>query len=300
MDENQIASSINGVQSQEAYTPAYDDMAIARALSGGSQSGASALLLDRSDRFQAQKEQFLSEQKKIIQQQSDPMFRAQQFYSQSGNLAAAIQIGKSRGPALFQMGQELDFGKMGAFAIAPKGTVTEQTQNGAVVVPTRYSAQRRGVMVVPFSGGDESAEAFRTSLGDTQRIMGLLDRLDELYSESGYIGSMSPTVRAAEAKAIESQLVTGVLKTLNGTKSLASVSEGEMNMIMGSIPQSASTWFTNLRGNESVKIGKLRNDLTNVILRAADANGIALIPMKRQAPATREGGKTPAPSGVSL
>jgi len=233
--------------------------------------------------------------------QADPRYAAQMFYTQTGDLNAAITISKSTGSALFDMGQEIDLGSFGAFAMAPKGNIDlDDGKGGRMRVPTRWYAEKKGIGVIPFTSGDENADAFRTSLNDTQRIMGLLDRLEVLYNDSGYIGSLSPTVRAAEAKAIESQLATGILKVLNGTKSLASVSEGEMNMVMGSIPQAASTFFTNLRGNESVKLNKLRNDLTNVIFRAADQNGIALIPMKRQAPATREGGNPPTPSGVTF
>lgn len=259
-------------------------------------SMAVASLFDRSNTSKIQQYQYQQQQKK----NNDPTSRAQQFYSQSGNLAAAIQIGKSKGSALFQLGQEVNFGSFGSYAIAPRGNVMEQGPNGSMSVPARYSAAKRGVTVVPFTGGDENADAFRTGLGDTQRLMGLLDRLDVLYGESGYIGKASPTVRSAEAEAIESQLVSGVLKTLSGTKSLAGVSENEMKLIMGSIPQSASTWFTNGRGNERVKLNKLRNDLTNVLFRAADANGIELVPIRRQPTPTRQGGASATPSGVSL
>ena len=302
---NGSASGINSVGRAATMTPiANNDMDIAAAISGGDRTMGMAKLLSRDPQdqqhFYQQKVQFLKDQKKIQEQQNDPMFRAQQFYSQSGNLGAAIQIGKSKGSALFQLGQEVNLGSFGSFAIGPKGSVMEEGPQGAMSIPARYSAARRGVMGVPFTGGDENADAFRTSLADTQRIMGLLDRLDTLYGESGYIGRASPTIRSAEAEAIESQLVTGVLKTLNGTKSLAGVSEGEMNMIMGSIPRSASTWLTNGRGNERVKLGKLRNDLTNVLLRAADSNGIELVPIRRQPTPTRQGGGSAIPSGVSL
>jgi hypothetical protein len=233
--------------------------------------------------------------------QADPRYMAQQFYHKAGDLNSAIAIAKSKGSALFELGQEVDLGNTGLFAIAPKGSIPTQDEKGNPIrVPTRYYAQKMGINVVPFTSGDENADAFRSTLNDSQRLMGLLDRLEVLYEQSGYIGKLSPTIRSAEAEAIEGQLLTGVLKTLNGTKSLSGVSEGEMKSVMSSIPQAASTWVTNGRGNETVKINKLRNDLTNVIFRAADSNGIALIPMKRQAPATREGGKTPPPSGVSL
>lgn len=297
---NGSAGAINGVRPPNANIPSYNDIDIATAISGGDKAMGMARLLSRNDNFSKQKDQFIAAQRQQAIQQADPMFQAQQFYSQSGNLAAAIQIGKSKGSALFQLGQEVNLGSFGSFAIGPKGSVMEEGPQGSMAVPARYSAARRGVMVVPFTGGDENADAFRASLADTQRIMGLLDRLDTLYGESGYIGRASPTVRSAEAEAIESQLVTGVLKTLNGTKSMAGVSEGEMNMIMGSIPRSASTWLTNGRGNERVKLGKLRNDLTNLLLRAADSNGIELVPIRRQPTPTREGGGSAIPSGVSL
>jgi len=304
MDPEEIAALISASpQTQAPSIPAssgnmLEDFEIAKSMYKGDEASAMGAILQRGDGFQRQKLKYQEEQKKL---RTDPRYGAQQFYTQMGDMNGAITISKSGGSALFDMGQEVDFGNFGAFAMAPKGNIeVDDGQGGRMRIPTRWAAEQRGIGIIPFTSGDENADAFRVSLNDTQRIMGLLDRLDTLYSDSGYIGSLSPTVRAAEAKAIESQLATGILKVLNGTKSLASVSEGEMEMIMGSIPQAASTFFTNLRGNENVKLNKLRNDLTNVIFRAADQNGIALIPMKRQAPATREGGKTPTPSGVTF
>ncbi len=303
MDPEDLAALINASpQAQAQPAPAsggnmLEDFEIAKSMYGGDAASAMGAILQRGNGFQVQKQKYQQKQEKML----DPAYRAQQFYSKMGDMNAAVTIAKSKGSALFDMGQEIDLGSFGAFAMAPKGNIELTDADGQRVrVPARLYAERMGISVIPFTSGDENADAFRTSLNDSQRIMGLLDRLEQLYDESGYIGELSPTARAAEAKAIESQLVTGVLKTLNGTKSLASVSEGEMKMIMGSIPQSASTWFTNLRGNEKVKLNKLRNDLTNVIFRAADSNGIALIPMRRQAPATREGGTTPTPSGVTF
>lgn len=283
MDPDQLAQLINGQSQQEPSAPQQgsmiDDYEIAKTMYKGNAGMAMAAILDRGQGFQVQKQKYLEQQKKM----QDPSYRAQQFYMSSGNMAAALQIGKSKGSALFKMGTEIDMGRAGTFMMAPEGNVDVPTQDGkSVRVPAYLMASKQGVSVLPFAGGDENADLYRTTIHNSQRVFGLLDELEDLYNDSGYIGSLSPTARAAKALQIESMLTPVVLQTLSGTKSLAGVSEKELEMIQGGVPRAASNMMWGRRSNELLKLQKLRSEIQGVVYRASKLNGIELIPKKRQ------------------
>lgn len=240
---------------------------------------AVASMFDRTAGSRIEQERYVEQQKKL----QDPNYRAQQFYMSAGNMGAALQIGKSKGSALFKMGTEINMGRAGTFMMAPEGNIDVSTPDGrSVRVPAYMMASKQGVSVLPFTGGDENADLFRTSIQNSQRVFGLLDELEDLYNDSGYIGSLSPTARAARALQIESMLTPVVLQTLSGTKSLAGVSEKELEMIQGGVPRAASNMMWGRRANELLKLQKLRSEIQGVVYRSAKLNGIELIPKKRQ------------------
>lgn len=284
MDEDdQIASLIGQAQSQpkqKASKERYaDDLNIARQMAGGDMVSAAASFLDTSGSYSTRQQQYIEQQQKL----QDPSYRAQQFYMGTGNMAGALQIGKSKGSALFKMGAEIDMGRAGTYMMAPEGNVDVPTPDGrSVRIPAYMMAAKQGINVLPFGGGDENADAFRTALSNSQRVFGMLDELEDLYNDSGYIGSLSPTARAAKALQIESMLTPVVLQTLSGTKSLAGVSEKELEMIQGGVPRAASNMMWSRRSNELLKLQKLRSEIQGVIYRSAKLNGIDLIPKKRQ------------------
>jgi hypothetical protein len=255
------------------------DFEVAKSMYGGDQASAMGAILQRGDGFQQEKQKYLEQQKKL----QDPSYRAQQFYMSTGNMGAALQIGKSKGSALFKMGTEIDMGRAGTFMMAPDGSLDISTPDGrSARVPAYMMASQQGISVLPFTGGDENADLYRTSIQNSQRVFGLLDELEDLYNDSGYIGSLSPTARAARALQIESMLTPVVLQTLSGTKSLAGVSEKELEMIQGGVPRAASNMMWGRRANELLKLQKLRSEIQGVVYRASKLNGIELIPKKRQ------------------
>jgi len=283
MDPETLASLVNQ-SAQMPGQPSYSgdmlsDFEVAKSMYGGDQASAMGAILQRGDGFQQEKQKYLEQQKKL----QDPSYRAQQFYMSTGNMGAALQIGKSKGSALFKMGTEIDMGRAGTFMMAPDGSLDISTPDGrSARVPAYMMASQQGISVLPFTGGDENADLYRTSIQNSQRVFGLLDELEDLYNDSGYIGSLSPTARAARALQIESMLTPVVLQTLSGTKSLAGVSEKELEMIQGGVPRAASNMMWGRRANELLKLQKLRSEIQGVVYRASKLNGIELIPKKRQ------------------
>jgi hypothetical protein len=290
MEDDDIASLISG---QDGVKSAKQlpgvDLNVAKQMYGD-ESMAMAAFLDRSNTSKIAQAKYAKEQEKM----QDPKYRAQQFYMGAGNMGAALQIGKSKGSALFKMGTEIDMGKAGVFMMAPDGNMDISSQDGrSVRVPAYMMAAQQGINVLPFTGGDENADLYRTSIQNSQRVFGLLDELEDLYNDSGYIGSLSPTARAAKALQIESMLTPVVLQTLSGTKSLAGVSEKELEMIQGGVPRAASNMMWGRRSNELLKLQKLRSEIQGVVYRASKLNGIELIPKKRQ-PSGAGGAASPA------
>ena len=282
MDPDEIAALINQTPQRQATAQGgnmLEDYEIAKQMYGGNELRAMGAIMQQGTGFQESKQKYVEEQKKL----RDPNYRAQQFYMSSGNMAGALQIGKSKGSALFKMGTEIDMGRAGTFMMAPEGNMDITTPDGrSVRIPSYMMAAQQGVNVLPFGGGDENADAYRTSIQNSQRIFGMLDELEDLYNDSGYIGSMSPTARAAKAVQIESMLTPVVLQTLSGTKSLAGVSEKELEMIQSGVPRAASSMMWGRRSNELLKLQKLRSEIQGVVYRASKLNGIELIPKKSQ------------------
>jgi hypothetical protein len=258
-------------------------------------SMALAAVYDTSGRASAAQQAYLDQQRKM----QDPNFRAQQFYMSTGNLAGAIQIGKSKGSALFKMGSEINMGRAGTFMMAPQGEMEAKTPDGrSIRIPAYMVAAKNGINVLPFTGGDENADAYKSTIMNAERAFSLLDELEDLYNDSGYIGTMSPTARAAKAVQIESMLTPLVLQTLSGTKSLASTSEKELELIQGGVPRAASSMMWNRRSNEILKLRKLRTDIQGVIYRSSKLNGIELIPKKRQSSGAGGAAQTVSIPGV--
>lgn len=302
MEDDSIAAYISQAAQQQVQAQQKmpkqampDDLNIAKQIYGGDEAAAAASFLGTSGAYSPRQQKYIEEQKKL----QDPNYRAQQFYMSTGNMAGALQIGKSKGSALFKMGSEIDMGRAGTYMMAPEGNVDVSTQDGrSVRLPAYMMAAKQGINVLPFGGGDENADLFRTSLQNSQRVFGLLDELEDLYNDSGYIGSLSPTARAAKALQIESMLTPVVLQTLSGTKSLAGVSEKELEMIQGGVPRAASNMMWGRRSNELLKLQKLRSQIQGVIYRSAKLNGIELIPKKSQSAGAGGAGSAAAIPGV--
>lgn len=213
-----------------------------------------------------------ADQAKLLREQSDPSYVAQQAYGRLGNIGAARVISKSKGPALFQHGEEVNLGKAGKYYIAPGGYLMLPGKDGR---PQRLEAeqviQMAGVSVIPFLGGDEAATEFRRTTGRITSVMEMLDQLEDIYDSKGsMIIPLSDGRNMAQQ--IESQLPTLVQSIRSGSNSAAGISDLETEAIKQSLPR-RSNWDT-LGDLERQKLTMTRQQLRRLIMDRASRNGL--------------------------
>ena len=224
-----------------------------------------------------------------------------QFYAQSGDMAGAISIQKTKGASLFSMGEEVEVGSAGTFVIVPSGEMSYMgTDNKMHRMNISDYARMRGVKTVPFRGGDQQAENFRNTL---TKLRGLMDNLDALSKEyelnNLYIGRLNPSETATRAEQLETSILLDSMAILTGTKTLGgNTSQVDVDMIKTLVPKAASSYFTNTKGNEKVRLEQLREIVLNHVMSAAKANGIDLRRVKG-GPASATERKSPPP-GVTV
>ena len=226
-----------------------------------------------------------ADQAKLMQKQMDPSYIAQQVYGSTGNIGAARVISKSRGPALFNHGESVEMGRGGSYAIIPSGDINEVGPDGK---PKRTSMsqyiQRNGVSVVPFLGGDESAVAWRGAAAKTSELMEVLDQIEDLYNKPGF-KSMPFSDTNRQLEQLESGLVNIVSQLKTGSKSMAGVSDLEMENLLKGLPAAGSN-LTQPVATGLERVSKTREQVRGILMRTALMNGLVLTPLKAKAEVT--------------
>ena len=234
---------------------------------------------------------------KDMEKRSDPFFRAQNIYGKIGNLAAARTIAKTTGPALFQLGEQIDLGPDQMFAIRPVGDVDVPKQDGtSMKMPAWQLLHANGVSVVPYLGGDEEAKGFRSMAAKAGELMNTLSEIEKLY-ENGDLKSMRGTETYRRLVQLEAGLSTIVQAIKTGSKSMAGVSDKEMEAIQASLPQSG-TKLLESTGSGLINVRNTRAQVLGILTRTARMNGIELVQLRPQSAATR--GRATTPSGVTI
>lgn len=223
------------------------------------------------------------------------MNRDAAFYAKDiGDTAAAMTLAGSKGRAVFQMFDPYEF-KMGisegrdqkpkttTMRIVPKGEREIQTPTGVSKLKVWQYAQSRGVTTVPYKGGDEAADSFRSLIGDAQTLLEDLTELEKIYKRNMVLTGFGPSTDSAEARMLESKTLSGVGKFFSGARGLGGqVSDRDMKIIEGMSPQRASAWFSRLRGNELKAIERLRSLTISKLNSVAQANGLEFLPENKE------------------
>ena len=221
-----------------------------------------------------------------------------QFYASVGNMAGAVSMQKTKGPSLFTLGEEFDLGSSGRYAIMPAGEMNAIAKDGSLMrIPVSDYAIQAGVKNVPFSGGDQAAESFRNTLTRTKGLMESLDELEQVYDRNVlYIGRLSPTDLSTKAQQLETKVLMDAMAVLTGTRSLGgNTSNVDIEMLQTMVPKAASTFFTNTKGNEKLRLAELRKHVLNHLMSAARFNGVTLKEMNVRSPR----GNQPPPGVLS-
>ena len=231
----------------------------------------------------------------------DPFLRAQKMYAQAGSLGGARTIAKSTGAALFQHGEIMELGPNIAFRVQPVGVVRRVNQAGQEeTISLSQSIAEAGVSVVPFLGGDEDAKAFRRMVAMTNDLISRLDEIEKIASSPG-AHTLYGTDSRSMLKQLEGNLAGAVQQLKSGSKSMAGVSDKEMEALADSVP-SASSLFTRDK-DAIIKADMTKRQIMNIVIRQARANGIELNLMdlrKKAGPNASQGAATSStPPGVS-
>jgi hypothetical protein len=215
------------------------------------------------------------------QKAPDPRSKDAQFYAGIGDFGAVETIMKSKGSSLFQNNESFDLEEMDAqgkvskksYFITPKG---EYNINGTKV-PLSMLSKRAGVGVVPFKSGDMSATAYRGLMSKVQKFHRDLNRLQTLYSQNAYLGSLDPSNASAEARALESNIKVDYLGIMKDTKGMGgNVSDNDMLLAEYMVPQRASNAFTRLGGNEMKILEMARKSSMDKIFEVGASNGLQI------------------------
>lgn len=228
-----------------------------------------------------------------------PVSPEAQFYASIGDMAKAVVLQKSKGPSLFQHGEEYDFGEtLGLFAIAPSGTMPVVDVNGNIMkANVSEYAWKSGIRSVPFVGGDQNAVLYRQTLQKSGEVFKALDDLEKVYHENfAYIGKLNPSALATRAEQLETQVLLGATSLLTGTKSLGGgTSNTDIEMLQRIVPKAASTYVSNMKGNELERLKYLREMLKDHLMRASESNGLTLRSLK-----SKNKGKQVIPPGAIM
>jgi hypothetical protein len=274
-------------QQEEDYAAAAD---LARAVSGGQSYGEPDMAeisrslgfgstghIGRHKQSEAFNRAYTGQQAAVARQK--PINPEAQFYATVGDLSGAMIIQKSKGPSLFTHGEEIDLGSAGNFYFSPAGEMNAKDKSGNIrrIKVSEFAAQS-GVKTVPFRGGDQQAEMFRNTLQRTKGLMDSLDELEQAYEDNSlYIGKFNPSETATMAEQLETKILLDAMAVLTGSKSLGgNTSNVDIDMLRTMMPKAASTYFTNMKGNEKKRLAELRRFVLNHVMSAAEVNGIKL------------------------
>lgn len=239
---------------------------------------------------------FSAEQRKNAQAGSNADFRINdaRFYAGVGDYSAVESIMKSKGPALFQIGESVDFDEMDEngrkspfqMVFAPKGSYAVDDGSGGMASVSGYQlARKMGVKSIPFKGGDLRAQEFRQLTARIQRFNDMANQLRQIYRRNPvYLGSLDPSADAATAKAMESNIKMDYLSIMKDMKGMGgNVSDNDMAIAESMVPQRASTMFSRLGGNELLLLDNARESVFSKLKEVAGSNGIDLIDTRQQA-----------------
>jgi hypothetical protein len=212
----------------------------------------------------------------------DPVMRAQRMYTMAGSLGGARTIAKSTGPALFQLGEVIEIAPDMRFGISPTGVVMVPGKDGKPVAKSMAEALwEGGVSVVPYLGGDEEAKGFRMASAKTAEVVSILAQMEEIVNKAG-AKSIPLTDAKQQLEQLESGLPSLIQALRTGSKSMAGVSDKELEAIERGIPRPSEFWRSDKDARN--KVAMTRRQLTNMLIRQARANGIELNPMKDKQP----------------
>lgn len=253
----------------------------------------------KTPEYQKARAAYGQEQRKAMMKQQEAANNADfrigdaKFYAGIGDYSAVESVIKSKGPALFQIGEAIDFdgeddnGKPSPFQLvmAPKGSYgVDDGQGGVSTVPAYQIAKRMGVKTVPFKGGDMKAQEFRSLTQRVQKFYSMSNRLRQIYKGNVYLGSLDPSSDAAEAKSLESNLKMDYLSIMKDMKGMGgNVSDNDMTIAESMVPQRASSMFTRLGGNELLLLNNVQENVFEKLKGVAGSNGIDLIDTRQDA-----------------
>ncbi len=252
--------------------------------------------LDRTKEYSQARAAYGSEQRKAAQAGANADFRINdaRFYAGLGDYSAVESIMKSKGPALFQVGESVDFedvdddGRKTPFQMvfSPKGSYSVDDGSGGTASVSGYQlARKMGVKSIPFKGGDMRAQEFRQLTARIQRFSEMANQLRQIYKRNPiYLGSLDPSADSATAKAMESNIKMDYLSIMKDMKGMGgNVSDNDMAIAESMVPQRASTMFSRLGGNELLLLDNARESVFAKLKEVAGSNGIDLIDTRQQA-----------------
>ena len=173
------------------------------------------------------------------------------------------------------------------FAIRPVGDLDIPNQDGtSSKVPAWQFLRANGVNVVPYLGGDEEAKAFRSTAGKAGELMNTLAQIESLYANDD-LKSMRGTETYRQLVQLEAGLSTIVQSIKTGSKSMAGVSDKEMEAIQASLPQSGTELLESTRSG-LINVRNTRAQVLGILMRTARMNGVELVQLKsKDAPNSR-------------
>ena len=221
------------------------------------------------------------------QKAPDPRSIDAQFYAGLGDFGSVEALMKSKGAAIFQLGEEFEFDDVEPdgkptkkkFSIGPRGNYGFKGPDGKPInIPAYMMARKAGVGSVPFKGGDEAARNFRTSLQSLAKMNREMAQLEALYRKNTYLGTLDPSEDSAMARMLESSIKTDYLALMKNMKGMGgSVSDNDMLLAGTMVPQRASKAITRLGGNELSILRSVRESAFNKVLEVGGANGLMFI-----------------------
>lgn len=229
------------------------------------------------------------------EKQASPFLADAEFYANKiGDIGAAQSLISSKeGRNIFQMydGYDFDLGEQDkADPRAPSGTVKMRIvpkgereglgpDGKPFKVPVHLLARQNGVTNVPFKGGDENADRFRTLIGTSQGLMKNLKDLEKLYSENAVLTSAGYSEASTKARGLEARILLDFSRIMSEAKGLGGgVSDRDLSVVESMTPQRASHTWTRFKGNEMQLIKQVRSMTLEKLRSTAQANGLDLLP----------------------
>jgi hypothetical protein len=253
-------------------------------------------MLDRTKEYAQARAAYGSEQRKAAQAGANADFRINdaRFYAGIGDYSAVESIMKSKGPALFQIGEAVDLedvddeGRKTPYQMifSPKGSYSvDDGDGGSASVSAFQLARKMGVKTIPFKSGDMKAQDFRQLSSRIQRYNAMSNQLRQIYRRNPvYLGSLDPSSDSTSAKALESNIKMDYLSIMKDMKGMGgNVSDNDMAIAESMVPQRASTMFSRLGGNELMLLDNARENVFSKFKEVAGSNGIDLIDTRQTA-----------------